>query len=261
MNTVFALAGVVIKEMYRRKDFYVLFVLTALLTLMTGSATFFNDDKIVGYLKEICLLLIWVSSLVIALTTAARQIPAERESRTIFPLLAKPVTRLQVILGKFFGCWLVAGMTVLVFYLFFGAVVGAREHAWPVGQYLQAAWLHWMVLGVVIAMAILGSVVFSAPSVNVTILFIAVGGILLLGQHLHKVASRMTEPSQTILTCIYFLIPHLEWAFQYRDLLLYDQPLIAWSVLCGATAYWVVCVALFLTAAWLAFRRKTLTLG
>ena len=31
MNTVFALAGVVIKEMYRRKDFYVLFVLTALL--------------------------------------------------------------------------------------------------------------------------------------------------------------------------------------------------------------------------------------
>jgi ABC-type transport system involved in multi-copper enzyme maturation permease subunit len=261
MNTVFALAGVVIKEMYRRKDFYVLFVLTALLTLMTGSATFFDDDKIVGYLKEICLLLIWVSSLVIALTTAARQIPAERESRTIFPLLAKPVTRLQVILGKFFGCWLVAGMTVVVLYLFFGAVVGAREHAWPVSQYLQAAWLHWMMLGVVIAMVILGSVVFSAPSVNVTILFIAVGGILLLGQHLHKLAFRMTEPAQTILTCIYFLIPHIEWAFQYRDLLLYDQPLIPWSVVLVATIYWGVCVTAFLTAAWLAFRRKTLTLG
>ena len=261
MNTVFALAGVVIKEMYRRKDFYVLFVLTALLTLMTGSATFFNDDKITGYLKEICLLLIWVSSLVIALTTAARQIPAERESRTIFPLLAKPVTRWQVILGKFFGCWLVAGLAVVVFYLFFGVVVGAREHAWPVAQYFQAAWLHWMVLGVVIAMVLLGSIVFSAPSVNVTISFIAVGGILLLGQHLHKVAARMTEPSQTIVTCIYFLIPHLEWAFQYRDLLLYDQPLIAWSVVAGATAYWVACTTLFLTAAWLAFRRKTLTLG
>ncbi len=261
MKIVFALAGVVIKEMYRRKDFYVLFVLTALLTLLTGSATFFNDDKILGYLKEICLLLIWVSSLVIALTTAARQIPAERESRTIFPLLAKPVTRFQVILGKFFGCWLVAGLAVVVFYLFFGAVVGAREHAWPVAQYVQAVWLHWMALGVVIAMVILGSIVFSAPSVNVTISFIAVSGILLLGQHLHKVASRMTEPSQTILTGIYFLIPHIEWAFQYRDLVLYNQPLIAWSVVFAATAYWAVCTALFLTAAWLAFRRKTLTLG
>ena len=42
-------------------------------------------------------------SLVIAIGTAARQIPAERENRTIFPLLAKPVSRWQVILGKFFG--------------------------------------------------------------------------------------------------------------------------------------------------------------
>ncbi len=261
MNTIFALAGVVIKEMYRRKDFYVLFVLTALLTLLTGSATFFNDDKIVGYLKEICLLLIWVSSLVIALTTSARQIPAERESRTIFPLLAKPVTRLQVILGKFTGCWLVSGLAVVVFYVFFGTVVGAREHAWPVAQYLQAAWLHWVMLGVVIAMVMFGSVVFSAPSVNVTISFIVVTGILTMGAHLHKVATRMTEPSQTILTCIYYLLPHIEWAFQYRDLILYERPLIGWMEVGAATIYWAVCMAVFLTGAWMAFRRKTLTLG
>lgn len=261
MNTVFALAGIVIKEMYRRKDFYVLFVLTALLTLLTGSATFFNDKNITGYLKELCLLLIWVSTLVMALTTAARQIPAERESRTIFPLLAKPVTRLQVVLGKFFGCWMVAAMAVLVFYLFYGIVVGTREHEWPVAQYVQAAWLHWMVLGVVIAMAIFGSVVLSAPSVNVTISFIVVGGILFIGGHLHKVAMRMTEPSQSILSMIYFLMPHLEWAFDYRDLLLFDQPLIPWMAVAGATAYWVAYMAAFLVAAWLAFRRKSLTLG
>lgn len=261
MNIVFALAGVVIREMYRRKDFYVLFVLTALLTLLTGSATFFDDDKIVGYLKEICLLLIWVATLVISITTTARQIPAERESRTIFPLLAKPVTRLQVIVGKFVGCWLVAGLTVVVFYLFFGAVAGAREQAWPVLQYIQAAWLHWMMLGVVIAMAILGSVLLSAPSVNITLSFIGVGGILLLGQHLYKVAIRMTEPSQTILSVAYFLMPHLEWAFNYRDLLLFNQPLIGWGVVAQATAYWVAYIGALLVAAWLAFRRKTLTLG
>ena len=43
MNTIFALAGVVIKDLYRRKDFYVLFVLTALLTLLAGSTTFFEE--------------------------------------------------------------------------------------------------------------------------------------------------------------------------------------------------------------------------
>jgi Cu-processing system permease protein len=261
MNIVFALAGVVLKEMYRRKDFYVLFVLTALLTILAGSASFFDDEKIIGYLKELCLLLIWVATLVIALTSAARQIPAERESRTIFPLLAKPVTRLQVVLGKFLGCWLVAGIAVVLFYIFFGTLVGAQEHSWPVLQYIQAAWLHWMALGVVVALAILGSVLFSAPSVNVTIMFIVVGGVLTLGQHLHKVAMRMTEASQIVVAVVYFLLPHIEWAFSYRDLLLFSQPLVAWGAVLQATLYWLAYMSALLVAAWLAFRRKTLTLG
>src|SRR6059058_5286271 len=90
LNNVQAISEVVIKELRRRKDFYVLFILTALITLVLGSVNFFNEDKIVHYLKEICLFLIWGASLVIAVTTSARQLPAEREHRTIFPLLAKP---------------------------------------------------------------------------------------------------------------------------------------------------------------------------
>src|SRR5271165_4850711 len=101
MNTVLALAGVVIKEMYRRKDFYVLFVLTAMITLLMGSMRFFDDDGIVRYLKE------------------------------IFPLLAKPVGRGELIVGKFAGCWLACGLALLVFYFFFGVISASREHAWP----------------------------------------------------------------------------------------------------------------------------------
>src|SRR5689334_8613531 len=160
MNIVFALTSVVIKELYRRKDFYVLFVMTALITLIMGSVTFFNDPKIARYLKEICLLLVWVSGLVIAIGTTARQIPAERENRTIFPLLAKPVTRGQVVVGKFAGCWLATGLALLMFYLFFGVISGTREQQWPVGAYLQAMIMQWAMLAVVIALVLLGSVVF-----------------------------------------------------------------------------------------------------
>src|SRR5205809_912217 len=135
MNNVIALSGVVIKELYRRKDFYVLFILTALITLLLGSVNLFGDDKIVRFLKEICLLLIWASSLVIAIATTARQIPAERENRTIFPLLAKPVSRNQMIVGKFVGCWTACALVLVVFYLFFGVISGAREHFWPVVPY------------------------------------------------------------------------------------------------------------------------------
>src|SRR5437764_451800 len=96
MIEIFAIAGIAIKKLIRRKDAYVLLILTALITLIMGSVNLFHDHNVVRYLKEVCLLLIWVCSLVIAITTAARQIPMERESRTIFPLLAKPVTRTQM---------------------------------------------------------------------------------------------------------------------------------------------------------------------
>lgn len=257
MNTVWALAKVVVLEMVRRKDFYVLFILTMLLTLTAGSVNLFNDDRIVRYLKEICLLLIWVSALVIAITSAARQIPAERESRTIFPLLAKPVTRAQFLVGKFLGCWLAVGLALGVFYLFFGVVSAAREQHWPGLSYLQAAWLHWLMLGIVIAAALLGSLVFAAPSSNGTILFVCAGGILLLGRHLNKVALQLAEPAQSLLYAFYFVIPHLE-LFDVRDRITHNLELIPWGIVALATLYAVAYTAFFLFAAWLVFRRRPL---
>ncbi len=257
MNTIWALAGVVIKELYRRKDFYVLFVLTALITIAAGMVNFFHDPKIVRYVKDICMLLIWVSALLIAIVTTARQIPAERESRTIFPLLAKPVTRGQFILGKFLGCWLATGMALLVFYIFFAIITGSREQYWPWLTYLQAIWLQWAMLAVVIALSLLASIITAAPSSTTTICFIAVAGILLVGGHLNTVALHQPQPLQTIFYTIYFLIPHLEW-FDIRDRVVYDWGLVDWLDCVLATLYAVAYTGLFLLLTWIGFRRKSL---
>jgi ABC-type transport system involved in multi-copper enzyme maturation permease subunit len=257
MTKVFALAGVVIKELYRRKDFYVLFVLTALITVAAGSANFFQDKKIIAIVKDVCLLLIWASSLVIAIVTAARQIPAEREARTIFPLLAKPVSRAQVVAGKFLGCWLATGIALLVFYFFFAVIAGSREQSWPVLAYLQAAWMQWMMLAVVVALVLLGSIYFAAPSSTSTICFIAVAGILFLGGHLNSIALQQSEPVQSILSVLYFAIPHLEW-YDLRDFLVYNSGLVPWSAVALATLYAAVWTGLLLLIACVGFRRKSL---
>jgi len=257
MNNLLAVASVVIKELYRRKDFYVLFVLTAVITLLMGSLNFFNDDKIVRYLKEICLLLIWISALAIAVGMSARQIPAERENRTIFPLLAKPITRGQLIAGKFLGCWLACGLVLIVFYLFFGVISVSREHRWPLASYFQALWLHWRMLGVVVAMTLLGSVVFAAPSSNASICLLIILGILLLGRHLNKVALQLPEPSSTIVYGIYFSVPHLE-LFDVRDLVVHNWDPINWLICGGATLYAAAYALFLLFATWLVFRRQPL---
>jgi Cu-processing system permease protein len=257
MNTIWALAGVVIKELYRRKEFYVLFVLTALITIAAGSVQFFHDPNIVRYMKDLCLFLIWISALLITIGMTARQIPAERESRTIFPLLAKPVTRGQVILGKFFGCWLASGIALIFFYVFFTIVTGSREQSWPLPEYFQAILLQWVMLGVVTAMVLLGSIVFSEPSANATICFIVIAGILFLGRHLNVVALHQTGPLRNIIYTVYFLIPHLEM-FDVRERLVGGWGLVNWLDCALAILYGAAYTVLFLLLAWLGFRRASL---
>jgi len=55
-----------------------------------------------------------------------------------------------------------------------------------------------MMLGVVIAFVLFGSVVFAAPSSNTTISFVIIVGILLVGKYLGEVATRQPEPLRTI---------------------------------------------------------------
>jgi ABC-type transport system involved in multi-copper enzyme maturation permease subunit len=258
MNTIWALTGVVIKELYRRKDFYVLFVLTAIVTLAALSANFFNDTKIVRYVKDICLLLIWLSTLVIAIVTTARQLPAERENRTIFPLLAKPVSRGQVIVGKFLGCWLACGLALVVFYVFFVVVAGLREPEWLLVAYLKSMALHWMMLAIVIALTLLGSVVFSAISANATICLIAVIGVLFVGEHLNKIAVRQAEPVKSITYTLYYCIPHIE-LFDVRSQIVNNR-ILPGAIDCGlAGLYAAAYSAVLLYGTWLLFRRKSLS--
>lgn len=256
MNNIFAVAGVVTKELYRRKDFYVLFIVTILICVVMASINIFNDINIVRYLKEISLDLIWLCSLVIAVTTTARQIPAERENRTLLPLLAKPLTRTELLLGKFLGCWIACGLALLCFYLFFGALAASREHDhWQFLNYFQAAVMHWCLLGIVVAIALLGSLVFAAPSSNATICFVIIGGILFVGRHLDQQALKLHEPLRSIVLGLYFCLPHLEY-YDMRDLVIHNWPLVGWQYIGEALLYGVFYMAVFLVAACLVFRRK-----
>ncbi len=258
MNVVFCISALVVKELYRRKDFYVVFVLTALITLMMGSISFFNDSSMARYLKELCLFLVWVSLLFISVGAAARQLPAEREQRTIFPLLAKPVSRWQLIFGKFLGCWWSTGLALMSFYVFFVILSGTREHEWPLASYLQAATLHWVLLGIIIAMVMLGSLVFAAPSSNATISVVSIVGLMFLARYLNKIALQQPEPLSSLIYALYFIIPHLEF-FDVRDLIIHHRAAIPWWAWSVAVVYGLAYVAMFLGATWLIFRKKRLS--
>jgi len=257
MKKISTIARIVVLEMIRRKDVYVMFFLTAVITLLLGSVNIFGEVGIARYLKEVCLTLVWLFSVIIAIVSTARQLPAERENRTIFPLLAKPVSRWQLLLGKFCGCWLACLLSLALFYSFFIFLSGTREGIWPLLSYLQAFWLHCLFCAVVVALSLLGSVVFSAVSANVTITTTLVVFILLLGRHLHRIATRIQDLRGRLLEVIYFAIPHLEW-FDIRDLIIHNWPPLDLLTVVLDTAYAALFSAIFLVLAWLRFRRQPL---
>ncbi len=250
-----AMAALVIRELIRRKDFYVLFILTAVITLSFGAVNFFGEGNLVRYLKEICLTLIWLSSIVIAVMTAARQIPEELERKTILPLLAKPVTRTDVVLGKFLGSWFSSGAALLVFYVFFAVVSASKEAHFEFVGWFQALAMHWFMLGILTSMTLLGSLVFAAVSSNATIMLVSTAFILGILRHLNTVALNQPEPIQTLLYVAYYSIPHLEF-YDMRGLVVHSHPPIGWGVMALAMLYAAGYTAFFLVGACQAFKRK-----
>jgi hypothetical protein len=102
-------------------------------------------------------------------------------------------------------------------------------------------------------------VALSTPPANMTMVFVITLGILSMGGFLHKLAQQMTEPSASIVTAIYFIIPHLE-LFNMSELIIHDWAMAPgmWLDVGVATAYGLAYMGFFLLAACLVFRRKAL---
>jgi hypothetical protein len=145
----------------------------------------------------------------------------------------------------------------VVFYVFFEVVTASREHQWFLLNYVQALWMHWMFLGVVVSMVLLGSIVFAAPSSNASICIVLVLGILLVGRYLGQIALQYPEPKRSIIYAIYFIIPHLEW-FDLREMVIHERRLVSWAACGWASLYAAAYTAFFLLATWILFRRKAL---
>ena len=132
-----------------------------------------------------------------------------------------------------------------------------REGSWPVLNYFQALALHWFMLGIVTAFTLLGSILFSAPSANITICFAAVSAILFLGRHLNKIALQLSDPLQSIVYVIYYFIPHLE-LFDVRDLIIHNWPLIPWAVWFAAMVYGAFFTTFFIWLGCLRFKKTVI---
>lgn len=240
-----ALIGLALLELYRRKDLVVMLILTLVVMLPLALMTPFGVSGASRTLSEVALLLIWLFSSAVALGVGGRLLPPEFERRTIYPLLAKPVAVPVVVAGKYLGGVVAALSSLSCFYLAYALFIGLRQGLWFPPLFWQAFGLHALAVALMVALALLGSLLLSSAA-NMTLGALTVAGMLLWGQQLPLLAAAQPWPGRVILQALYALAPHFEF-FDLRQRLIHEWSPVQWPVLLAVAGY-ALCYSLLALA-------------
>lgn len=114
MKKIFVIAQTTLLELFRDRFFYVVFVVglfVILLSLLFGALSF---DERVKMIVDFGYGAVQVSLLVLGLVLGSTIVAKEVERQTCLLILARPVSRSQFLLGKFFGISLLFLVNVLL---------------------------------------------------------------------------------------------------------------------------------------------------
>ncbi len=254
VRQIFALAKLSLLDLYRRKDMAVVVIFLGIVIVPLLFVSPFGVKGASRYINELTVLLIWIFMAIIGVARAAQIFPLEIESRTIFPMMAKPIHRGLIVVGRYLGVWLALAGALIVFYGAYGVLVGVRSGVWFTPVFWQALVLHLGFLAIVCALALLGSLIMTA-SANVTCCGLICVGMLAYGGRLEHLAEQQEPFGKTVLYILNWVAPHLEF-FDMRHRLVHDWPSISWGVCALALGYALVYTALCLMAAGLLFKNK-----
>jgi len=256
--TLRGLVWATLLESIRRKDLYVLLILSLALMGGTGFIQFFGVSGLEQFLKDISLFVVNVCVLVLCVTATARQLPREIEMRTLFPLLAKPMSRAEYLVGKFFGSLLLAVVALALFAAEFALIahIGGASLGWI---FAQALYLRILSLSVVVAMVLCLSLVLT-HSANVVISLMLVFGASLFSRSINLVYFELEETSPLVgkaLLWVYYFTPHFD-LFDLSEKVVFDWPPVSWATLGALSLYGLAYTLVLLVVAQLIFRRKSI---
>lgn len=259
MKQILTLAYVVWIEMVRRKDLYVLLILMVALLGWLISFDVFGLSRVAGYVKDMGGLAVWMLAWILAVNTSVRQLPQELQQGTLFPLLAKPVTRLNLILGKWLGAWSMTCLAMACLYLTLCLGVSLKGGRFDPMTLSQAMILHAAALSLICAMGIALSTLMNRDAATVTT-YVVTGASFLIVPRVPSMLIGANHIMSTSLYTLYYLFPHLE-LFDLRRRLVHDWGCAPWPTIAQILLYAALMTVVILTLAWLGYRKRHFSRG
>jgi ABC-type transport system involved in multi-copper enzyme maturation permease subunit len=249
---VAAVAANTFRETVRQRVLYNLVFFAVLMTLsavLLGELSVRQDEKIV---KDFGLAAMDVFGTLIALVLGVGLVSQEIERRSLYPLLAKPLSRDEFLLGRFLGLLftLLVNTGAMAVGLYLTLAVNGRALD---PRLLLSVYTIFLGLALTVALALFFSCLFTSPALALFSSFCA-----LLAGRFSDVVRGMAEvlpaaPNWAI-QAVYYALPNFR-NFDLKDRVVYGDPIAA-GELGWLTLYTVAYVGVLLGTALFAFRRR-----
>jgi ABC-type transport system involved in multi-copper enzyme maturation permease subunit len=252
MSRVLAVAANAFRETVRERVLYNLVFFAVLMTLsglLLGQLSIRQDEKII---KDLGLAAMDLFGTVIAIFIGVGLVSKEIERRSLYPLLAKPLSRGELFLGKFAGLvfTLFVNLTLMTLGLYLTLLATGRRGG---ALLLDAIYPIFLGLCLVVAFAML----FSTVSSSSTLASVFTVGTVVAGRFTDVIRNmREVAPGvpRWLVELLCALLPNFH-NFDFKDRVAYGDPVPA-SVLGWVTAYAVVYTALVLALGLASFRSR-----
>ena len=216
-----------------------------------GQISIYQEVKII---KDVGLAAIAVFGTVIAIFIGIGLVSKEIDKFTLYNLLSKPVSRIEFLLGKYFGLCLTLAVNVAVMSVGLYAVLFYMTGSLD-AELLKAIYLIYFELALITALALLFSTFTTSILSGLFTGFIYVAGHLSSDlKHLETVVDSAVLPWVTL--AIYYVLPHLE-NFDVKARVVTGDA-VPFSFLGYASLYGMFYIAMLLLAATIIFSRRNL---
>jgi len=256
MSAILPITIVSIKEFIRRKDFYVFLILLIVLLGVSCIQSFFQIEGISRYIRDVGYSLVILFSFLVAVTFSARQLPREIESHTIYPLLAKPISRRTVILCKFCASAVVSTISFLLLFLTFMFFDILKAGGMDPVLFLQSVVFGALFLCMICAVVIFFST-FMTFSANVTISILIYLIITGFSDSLRDFALYSKGFISYCSQVVYYLIPHFDF-FNLRVRITHEWNALPFWVVAAVFVYTLIYCSFLIYLAGSIFGRKKL---
>ena len=253
VRSIWVIAKMSLLENSRKQVFHVLCLL--MLAVIAGSTllSIFTEGVKLKILKDLCMTCILFSGAVLSIALGSTGVPSDVENRTIYPIIARPITRWRYIAGKFLGTLLTVAMGVSALATVLGFLIFIYQGSFD--WFMPTAVLFALLEAAVIAAVATALSTVASPAVSALLSFMVYlfGTIKIdyFGELLERTTGSVTGVAGGL---VYHLLPNLE-CFNLKTALVHHDTVPA-SYLAQVALYGICYAAFVLGVGSVCFSRR-----